>query len=100
MRISDWSSDVCSSDLQIIARRPGAERHMLIIDPVPAVDIPALDLVDLAAKLVDAFFALLIQRQWFACRGFRRAGCQQRSEERRVGKEGVSPCRSRRCAFQ
>src|SRR3546814_1751217 len=77
MRISDWSSDVCSSDLQIIARRPGAERHMLIIDPVPAVDIPALDLVDLAAKLVAAFFELLIQRQWFACRGFRRAGCQQ-----------------------
>src|SRR3546814_21098706 len=50
---------------------------MLIIDPVPAVDIPALDLVDLAAKLVAAFFELLIQRQWFACRGFRRAGCQQ-----------------------
>src|SRR3546814_19447803 len=97
---------------------------MLIIDPVPAVDIPALDLVDLAAKLVAAFFELLIQRQWFACRGFRRAGCQQcqcghtqqgshgfptsglpgclaramisvrRSEERRVGKECVSTCRS------
>src|SRR3546814_4819851 len=24
MRISDWSSDVCSSDLQLVARAPGA----------------------------------------------------------------------------
>src|SRR3546814_8192364 len=26
MRISDWSSDVCSSDLRIAARQPQAER--------------------------------------------------------------------------
>src|SRR3546814_8269536 len=30
MRISDWSSDVCSSDLQYIAAIPEVERHDLI----------------------------------------------------------------------
>src|SRR3546814_21102308 len=31
MRISDWSSDVCSSDLNVIARigHPAVERHLL-----------------------------------------------------------------------
>src|SRR3546814_9139289 len=33
MRISDWSSDVCSSDLQVAARRLGFHRRI----PAPAV---------------------------------------------------------------
>src|SRR3546814_6997527 len=59
MRISDWSSDVCSSDLPVDQRR-----------------------VDLAQLAV-----LLPQRLNLGGRG--------RSEERRVGKECVSTCRSR-----
>src|SRR3546814_1293076 len=71
MRISDWSSDVCSSDLRyrlvriVAARRPALRRQ---------VRRPA-------------------QRR----RGYRHRLHRQepRSEERRVGKEGVSTCRSR-----
>src|SRR3546814_1781576 len=73
MRISDWSSDVCSSDLGAAAL---ARHHEGL----------ALDrLVHLGGELPgdDA-----------------RAdgGVDLRSEERRVGKECVSPCRSRRSA--
>src|SRR3546814_6547737 len=63
MRISDWSSDVCSSDL--VARRvPCAARG----EAVPGV------------------------HRW---RGRTEARGKHRSEERRVGKECVSTCRSR-----
>src|SRR3546814_5403112 len=59
MRISDWSSDVCSSDL------------------TPELALPE-----------DA-------RDRLARRAARHGGLQARSEERRVGKECVSTCRSR-----
>src|SRR3546814_6795177 len=64
MRISDWSSDVCSSDL------PSADGRS-----------PGQQLAEIEAevnRLVDQQ-----QSEW------------QRSEERRVGKECVSTCRSR-----
>src|SRR3546814_6700034 len=75
MRISDWSSDVCSSDLldrgrpdlRLQLRRcgtPGDPRLCADLPPRPAgLEVPG-----------------------------RLAG---RSEERRVGKECVSPCRCR-----
>src|SRR3546814_15991704 len=70
MRISDWSSDVCSSDL--LAAR-GARSH--------------------GAKSGQA-----------GCRPFGQpklsgARAPRRSEERRVGKECVSTCRSRRSPY-
>src|SRR3546814_3755622 len=71
MRISDWSSDVCSSDL---AQAFAAEIH----------DFPAGDLV--VADFPAAFAAL---------DAIRRSLNDARSEERRVGKECVSTCRSR-----
>src|SRR3546814_8982492 len=64
MRISDWSSDVCSSDLW---RRRRRSFRAIVED---------------RADLPDDLLALLQ----------RRTG---RSEERRVGKECVSTCRSR-----
>src|SRR3546814_7604176 len=72
MRISDWSSDVCSSDLRrkgigaVRARRVGIEigQHVAFIGHVGS-----LSLVSHSGR--------------------------QRSEERRVGKECVSTCRSR-----
>src|SRR3546814_1128711 len=64
MRISDWSSDVCSSDL-------GADRGQAQ-DRWPQQQGPC----DLA-------------------RYRRRPQAEVRSEERRVGKECVSTCRSR-----
>src|SRR3546814_8987100 len=90
MRISDWSSDVCSSDLarhhRFIERRSpfldnAIDRHLFARphpQPVPHRDQVKRNLL-FAAILGDA------------ARGFR----GQRSEERRVGKECVSTCRSR-----
>src|SRR3546814_8368309 len=60
MRISDWSSDVCSSDLFFAVQKTAS--HQIDTDKGPYC---------------------------VAC------GAQDRSEERRVGKECVSTCRSR-----
>src|SRR3546814_13116542 len=74
MRISDWSSDVCSSDL-------GAARSRNIS---PACVSPTLRVVRMNSgaptRASSAFTVWLIA---------------DRSEERRVGKECVSTCRSR-----
>src|SRR3546814_9806694 len=79
MRISDWSSDVCSSDL----RR--GQRQALAATPAQ-IGIAAGDphrLGDLLSRIVEKS----------AHRRNDRA--VERSEERRVGKECVSTCRSR-----
>src|SRR3546814_2665449 len=74
MRISDWSSDVCSSDL--LHRR---ELERITAGRELEID----DLVDTrAARAV-------------AVRHRRQRRAVTRSEERRVGKECVSTCRSR-----
>src|SRR3546814_3290490 len=72
MRISDWSSDVCSSDLAHARAVPGKPRATSLRCPAP-------DSVRLSSP------TRLHERQM--------AG--SRSEERRVGKECVSTCRSR-----
>src|SRR3546814_3621589 len=78
LRISDWSSDVCSSDLP---QRQAPERVVLV-----------------AARLLERGGEGIVvaehRRQVGAERHPRGAG-QGRSEERRVGKECVSTCRSR-----
>src|SRR3546814_11191760 len=94
MRISDWSSDVCSSDLGVsisirIKRNFRAEldsfgltgecqhlRHDIVRGN--AAGEPAGDLLDWPSD-VKAWFGAAVAR----------------SEERRVGKEGVSTCRAR-----
>src|SRR3546814_1128737 len=71
MRISDWSSDVCSSDLD--SRRGfaiGAESAIGQIE---------------GSATMPFYEHVFIARQ----------DLSQRSEERRVGKECVSTCRSR-----
>src|SRR3546814_10175693 len=67
MRISDWSSDVCSSDLTGGARGIGYETAKELIGRGHRVAIGDVD----------------------------EARVKERSEERRVGKECVSTCRSR-----
>src|SRR3546814_7756742 len=66
MRISDWSSDVCSSDLTEVAGCP----------------------MQKGDKVLMAFPAGNRDPEMFE-------DGDRRSEERRVGKECVSPCRSR-----
>src|SRR3546814_9153386 len=77
MRISDWSSDVCSSDLINL----GASLFQFdrLADMDPEAGFHGLDLVD-RSKLQHPHRPGIL------------AG---RSEERRVGKECVSTCRSR-----
>src|SRR3546814_19340542 len=94
MRISDWSSDVCSSDL-----------------PIPAVEV-----ISEAIKKADSsyFFENYNKQAAAVLAALKQHGytivpyyptvemvkaamdeLQYRSEERRVGKECVSRCRSR-----
>src|SRR3546814_2336811 len=77
MRISDWSSDVCSSDLlQAENRAPAGDfPGGLSIGEVPRDDLH-----------LEAQIRAIIAR-------YLSPGA--RSEERRVGKECVSTCRSR-----
>src|SRR3546814_10784829 len=92
MRISDWSSDVCSSDLldgraqaEAIARRGkiGHQRQ---------VDVHRPFLPQLVAELADR----LEEGQAFdVADGAADFADHERSEERRVGKECVSTFRSR-----
>src|SRR3546814_6803080 len=92
MRISDWSSDVCSSDLraldpagglllreggldqQVAGRRAGSHQGGNPADRAAGI-----------APLQQVFAGVLFQHH----------GHVVRSEERRVGKECVSTCRSR-----
>src|SRR3546814_7386260 len=87
MRISDWSSDVCSSDL-LVGKAPMRSRrrqqpgdrvavHRLVLGVVPPIPDP-LRLVRRADSSATPV-----------------ATSATRSEERRVGKECVSTCRSR-----
>src|SRR3546814_15070460 len=88
MRISDWSSDVCSSDL-----------YIAIVRSILAMLDDQYELAVIAAVETDSNdrWELAAFTQYRA-----RAGCspsffpdETRSEERRVGKECVSTCRSR-----
>src|SRR3546814_7983501 len=79
MRISDWSSDVCSSDLQtsISPTQPHVDDHNAII---------LHQLHSIANCRASLFINASILPHFHR---------RRRSEERRVGKECVSTCRSR-----
>src|SRR3546814_10979732 len=88
MRISDWSSDVCSSDLEL-------EGFVVLdVDQYDVVDLwgfgPALARQD--APSPHEIAAAMRSGGWQRLEIDRKA---RRSEERRVGKECVSTCRSR-----
>src|SRR3546814_14336046 len=103
MRISDWSSDVCSSDLKHLRAQEIAEQNHL----------PCIYLVDSGGANLPSQDEVFPDRDHFGRIFFNQAnlsakGIPQiavvmgsctaggaRSEERRVGKECVSTCRSR-----
>src|SRR3546814_12403857 len=121
MRISDWSSDVCSSDLLtavralcLLLQRGTADELMVEFDEgaipqVPGRQIISLDAFrDIAAPNRSARFIIVYGQPFAIClHRFSRVDCGKwrwyppafervrRSEERRVGKECVSTCRSR-----
>src|SRR3546814_2591230 len=87
MRISDWSSDVCSSDLH----RRGEGNQGQLVARLDRLDREPLPRQGLRHRPPRAR-----QRQAQSPRGCtRRLRKGARSEERRVGKECVSTCRSR-----
>src|SRR3546814_12143880 len=90
MRISDWSSDVCSSDLLRGEVRGGRQAEPRGLYPRAGAGPAGLRLRPRQQGRSE--------RRWIAAcaqrlRVSRRA--RLRSEERRVGKECVSTCRSR-----
>src|SRR3546814_14546707 len=101
MRISDWSSDVCSSDLML---------SLTTMVSVPTFGITrtegatmAIDVAGTTVLITGASAGLGVEfAHRFAARGAnlvlvaRRADrLEARSEERRVGNGGVSQCRTR-----
>src|SRR3546814_12333633 len=94
MRISDWSSDVCSSDL-IIADGPSTDLGELalgrnsLVAFMPWNGYNYEDSILISERIVkdDVFTSIHIEEFEVMAR--------DRSEERRVGKECVSTCRSR-----
>src|SRR3546814_16592042 len=95
MRISDWSSDVCSSDL-VDERQPIADGQRTI-ELVLAENVSGQ--AGFAAHHVGVFALawcqLGVQAIDQQIEHVRLDGAVHRSEERRVGKECVSTCRSR-----
>src|SRR3546814_13467079 len=94
MRISDWSSDVCFSDLFDGEINP-TERSWLDYDSLGHFVLCLLDRSEKWKSYVKKYHPNDLLRiaatgSWMALQMI-----GQRSEERRVGKECVSTCRSR-----
>src|SRR3546814_19111271 len=114
MRISDWSSDVCSSDLSAayilryadivgigyVTTIDNAERKQQIFEPVVLAKgegsrfelIPTR--IGRVGTQTDAYGPIQAENGDLAFAALRKVD-GGRSEERRVGKECVSRCRSR-----
>src|SRR3546814_21018092 len=106
MRISDWSSDVCSSDLIPALRQSGTywwHSHSglqeqaghygpIVVDPAGTDPVQAdRDYVLLLSEFTPLHPHTIMDKLKKGEGYFN----YQRSEERRVGKEWVSTCRSR-----
>src|SRR3546814_18339055 len=97
MRISDWSSDVCSSDLfqnervEELSRRHGELMEKAV---EKAAEVAQQIGADLERK-ITALEQAVTRAGGEATRIGTSFAESARSEERRVGKEGVSTCRSR-----
>src|SRR3546814_13375399 len=102
MLISDWSSDVCSSDLRIhylpeIAV-PLPDPWRSIIMTVGRLAIACHGYGEVALILIGAVDSIIVATESAGDVAGNRAVLavrNDRSEERRVGKECVSTCRSR-----
>src|SRR3546814_15873271 len=101
MRISDWSSDVCSSDLpNLLLDRNFAIGVVVVfafgmISYVPMVLLPTM-LQEISGSPDSIIGGLLAARGAGALLGFFLAlWAGKRSEDRRVGQEGLSTCRYR-----
>src|SRR3546814_14614243 len=98
MRISDWSSDVCSSDLipeadSLYFTMLNHNKRSITLDTKNPKGKQVLEtLIKECDVLVENFAPGALDRMGFT---WERIHELNRSEERRVGKECVSTCRSR-----
>src|SRR3546814_11901119 len=110
MRISDWSSDVCSSDLYSrISQYHIHDLHPSVIDSVgrPGVSCRQINSYHLMIDVIEMCMTRLwrtgtrVNENNIIRGGFMKSFryFRGRSEERRVGKECVSTCRSRWSPF-
>src|SRR3546814_14972378 len=95
LRISDWSSDVCSSDLGVAPNLALLRNALLQAGPWAGDEGIAVDM----PWLKEALSAAIRHIDWKEAAAdvarFLRPADLKRSEERRVGKECVSTCRTR-----
>src|SRR3546814_13768453 len=92
MRISDWSSDVCSSDLlSYTFFDQGAEARDRYMREHKVSSTPG----SMGGDTVSAFRTAIGANAVISTRTTEESRSAMRSEERRVGKECVSTCRSR-----
>src|SRR3546814_11792002 len=93
MRISDWSSDVCSSDLPVEA--VGVALQTSPMSAMGFADKNIRKPEDIKGKTVATTPGDSMSQIWPLF--LKKTGLKEsdRSEERRVGKECVSTCRSR-----
>src|SRR3546814_15575321 len=108
MRISDWSSDVCSSDLdrpmpqepaQPMDHAAMGHEGMIMAPTEPITPIPALTEADRIAAVPPPGGHAVHDNAIQSFVLIDRLETLDRSEERRGGKEGVSKCRSRWSAY-
>src|SRR3546814_15097716 len=98
MRISDWSSDVCSSDLRLLVEIASAS----INEPsgrICDVIFPIAGKAKLAAIVKESHAKGALDRRIYKVMRGSWANHYRRSEGRRVGKECVSKGRSRWAPF-
>src|SRR3546814_21181694 len=111
MRISDWSSDVCSSDLTDFSRAPKSEVLAFMLEDLEfasqylPVENPVGDHLSKAAAdhlLAETYIstgdfekAIAAATRVIDDGHYQLMTTRFRSEERRVGKEWVRTCRSR-----
>src|SRR3546814_19401045 len=98
MRISDWSSDVCSSDLIVgigMRSHVGVASLMFRTLSEEGINIQMISTSEIKTSVIinDKYMELAV-RALHKAFGLDQDQ-SQRSEERRVGKECVSTCRSR-----
>src|SRR3546814_16468333 len=109
MRISDWSSDVCSSDL-CLSVRDDRRGRLIAAQRIAPIDVPGRRIAthQIFIGLADSDGATYISgavpddlgiMTHIAPSARGDEFWQGRSEERRVGKECVSTCRSRWSAY-
>src|SRR3546814_12579729 len=124
MRISDWSSDVCSSDLPPSDQSTRAAVRRYLSGLMEARAIPGLqiaivrnagiELLDMMGLANIEHHVPVIRESIFSVNSMSKAftgiavmqlvedgklDLAARTEERRVGKEWVSTCRSRCCPY-